>query len=65
MARDLARTHPDLAKTLRSQGETLLKNGDAHAAYGKLGAAFLLVPGDEGLRKDLASAKRLIQPASK
>ena len=65
MARDLARTHPDLAKTLRSQGETLLKNGDAHAAYGKLGAASLLVPGDEGLRKDLASAKRLLQTASK
>jgi tetratricopeptide (TPR) repeat protein len=65
MARDLARTRPDLAKTLRSQGETLLKNGDAHAAYGKLGAAFLLVAGDEGLRKELASAKRLIQPGSK
>jgi Flp pilus assembly protein TadD len=65
MARDLARTHPDLAKALRSLGETLLKNGDAHAAWEKLGAAVLLNPGEEDLRKELASAKRLIQTGSK
>jgi len=61
IARDLARTHPDLAKALRSQGETLLKNGDAHEAWEKLGAAVLLDPGEVDLRKELASAKRLIQ----
>jgi Flp pilus assembly protein TadD len=64
MARDLARAHPDLAKVLRSQGETLLKNGDARAAWEKLGGAALLNPGEEDLRKDVASAKRLIQTGS-
>jgi len=61
IARDIARTHPDLAKALRSQGETLLKNGDAHEAWEKLGAAVLLDPSEVDLRKELASAKRLIQ----
>ena len=65
IARDLARTHPDLAKALRSRGETLLKNGDAHEAWQKLGAAALLNPGEQDLRKELASAKRLIRTSSK
>ena len=65
IARDLARAHPGLGKTLHSQGETLLKNGDAHAAWEKLGAALLLAPGEEDLSKDLTSAKRLMQTASK
>jgi tetratricopeptide (TPR) repeat protein len=65
ISRDLARTHPGLANTLRSQGETLLRNGDAHAAYAKLGAALLLVPGQEDLRKDYAAAKSQIQTAQK
>jgi Flp pilus assembly protein TadD len=65
IARDLARRHPGLGKTLHSQGETLLKNGDAHAAWEKLGAALLLAPGEEDLRRDSASAKRLMQTASK
>lgn len=65
ISRDLARTHPGLANTLRSQGETLLRNGDAHAAYAKLGAALLLAPGQEDLRKDYAAAKSQIQTAQK
>jgi tetratricopeptide (TPR) repeat protein len=65
ITRDLARNHPALARILRAQGETLLKNGDAHAAWEKLSAALLLLPADENLRKDCASAKRLLQPAPK
>lgn len=59
MARELARTHTGLAASLRAQGETLLKNGDGHGAWEKLGAALALHPGEEKLRLELAEARRL------
>ncbi len=61
IAREIARTHAGLAASLRSEGETLLKNGDGHAAYEKLGAALVIDRGEEKLRGEFAEAKRMIQ----
>ena len=62
ISRQLEQTHPTLADNLRRQGESLLKNGDAQAAYVKLGAALLLQPGKQDLRAEFHAAERLIHP---
>ncbi len=61
IVRELVRTHPESGKALRNQGELLLKNGDAHAAREKLGAAQVLLPNDPQLRRDFETAKQMTQ----
>lgn len=58
---ELVRTHPESGRALRNQGELLLKDGDAHAAREKLGAARILLPNDPQLRRDFETAKQMTQ----
>ncbi len=61
----LSRANPTLANSFFNQGQTLLKIGDAQAAYEKFAAALALSPNEKAIREAFDSAKRALKSPRK